>query len=77
MTVCLTNDLQPVQMDQVHANHGLHGFSGEGVCCAVAAAEMEHVPVSLSQNPDTAVLPRVQVFWDVTLHRWVNVSPTF
>jgi len=59
MMVHPTNDLQPVQTDQVHASHGLRVFSGEGVCCSLAAAELENVPVSLSQNPDTAVLPRV------------------
>jgi hypothetical protein len=41
------------------------------------AAELEHVPVSLSQNPDTAGLPRVQVFWEVTLCHWMNVSQHF
>ena len=30
------------------------------------AAELEHVPMSLPQNPDTALLPRVRVFWDMT-----------
>jgi len=41
------------------------------------AAELEHVPLSLSQNPDTALLPRVWVFWDMTLCHWVNVSQHF
>jgi hypothetical protein len=39
-----------------------------------SSAELEHLPASLSQNPDTAVLLRIQVFWDVTLCHWVNVS---
>jgi len=41
------------------------------------SAELVHVPLSLSQNPDTAVMPRVQVFWDVTLRHWANVSQHF
>jgi hypothetical protein len=77
MTVLPTNDLQPVQTNQVHADHGLHGFSGEGVCRDMAAAKLEHVPVIVSQNPDAAVLPRLRVFWDVTLCHWVNVSQHF
>jgi hypothetical protein len=37
-------------------------------------AEPEHLLASLSQTPDSVVLPRVQVFRDVTLRHWVNVS---
>jgi len=37
------------------------------------SAELEHVAVSLLQNPDTAVFLSVRVFWDVTLRHWVNV----
>jgi hypothetical protein len=38
------------------------------------SAELEHVALSLSQNPDTVVLLSVRVFRDVTLRHWVNVS---
>ena len=40
MTVHWTNDVQPAQTNQVHANHGLYGFSGEGISCNLAAFQL-------------------------------------